>query len=65
MRAIDSMSGAKIKAHFEVFIENMVQHYEDRVIPTLAEPAKYLAKPSTAGRKRVSEGPSSILLGYR
>lgn len=50
MPAISELTRQKIKAYLEVFIENKVQDYKRRQVPTFEDAATYLAKQSKAGR---------------
>jgi hypothetical protein len=50
MNAFGSKTRASIKAYLEIFIENLVSKYRERIIPTLGAPKAYLAKKSSKGQ---------------
>lgn len=39
-----------IKAYLEVFIENVIKEYKDRLLPTIGDPSSYLSKKSSKGQ---------------
>lgn len=50
MAAISATTRATIKGYLEAFIETLVNEHRTRTIPTLGEPAAYLAQRSTRGQ---------------
>lgn len=50
MKTIDDITRLKIKAYLEVFIENLVEKYKDRVIQSFQSPSFYLKQHSSKGQ---------------